>query len=254
MSNTNPPGVPQGSRRDRLRQDQQKATQEARVRNIVTFSVLGVALLAIVGVLVWVVMSAARPATVAGTTGEAGSETEFALLVGQSSAPVTVDIFQDFMCPFCGQFERANRDDLAAMVDAGTAQLRIHPMAFLDDASQGTQFSTRAANALVTVAKAEPDKVLAFNAALYDSQPEENTAGLTDAQIAELARGAGVSNETVATFASLANKSFVASATTKSFASGVKGTPTIKINGETFTGDLYTAGALKDAVAKAAAK
>ena len=127
-------------------------------------------------------------------------------------------------------------------------------MAFLDDASQGTQFSTRAANALVTVAKAEPDKVLAFNAALYDSQPEENTAGLTDAQIAELARGAGVSNETVATFASLANKSFVASATTKSFASGVKGTPTIKINGETFTGDLYTAGALKDAVAKAAAK
>ena len=31
MSNTNPPGVPQGSRRDRLRQDQQKAAQEAKV-------------------------------------------------------------------------------------------------------------------------------------------------------------------------------------------------------------------------------
>jgi protein-disulfide isomerase len=46
----------------------------------------------------------------------------------------------------------------------------------------------------------------------------------------------------------------VNSATTKSFASGVKGTPTVKINGEVFDGDLYTAGALKEAVTKAAAK
>lgn len=77
------------------------------------------------------------------------------------------------------------------MVDDGTVLLRIHPMNFLDDASLGTKYSTRAANAFVTVWKAEPDKALAFNKLLFANQPKENTTGLTDAQIAQIASQAG---------------------------------------------------------------
>ena len=60
-------------------------------------------------------------------------------------------------------------------------------MSFLDRTSQGARYSTRAANAFVTVAQADPDRILAFNRALYDNQPAEGTTGLTDAQLATLA-------------------------------------------------------------------
>lgn len=238
------------SRRDQLRAQQDKEARERKVRNSITFSILGVALLAVVGTLVWVVINASRPSD----TIVAGSTDQYAVLVGSDDAPVKVDIYLDFMCPYCGQFERANSADLNAVVEDGSAQLRIHAMSFLDQASQGTKFSTRAANAFVTVGKNEPDKVLAFNNILFENQPEENSAGLSDAQIADFARQAGVSNDTVAQFAAGANNSFVESTTKNAFANGVSGTPTVKINDTKFPGDMYTAGPLKAAIAEAAAK
>ncbi|MFZ1385274.1 MAG: thioredoxin domain-containing protein [Propionicimonas sp.] len=251
---TNPPaqpgGVPQGSRRAQLAADQERAAQERRVRNWVTMGILAVGLLAIVGTIVWAVVNASRAPQVSSPT--AGTSDNYTVVVGKADAPVTLAIYQDYMCPYCGEFERANRADLASLVDSGKARVEFHPMAFLDQASQGTKFSTRAANALVTVAKAQPDKVLDFNAALFDNQPQENTAGLSDAEIATIARGAGVTDDVVASFASLKNANFVANATSAAFASGVTGTPTVKINSEVFAGNLYAAGPLKTAVEAAA--
>lgn len=253
---TNPSNATnQPNRREQLQQQRDKEAKERKVRNLITYGILGVALLAIVGVIVAVVIGS-RNAPVAPGGGAATGD--YTLVVGQEDAPVTVSIYQDYMCPYCGQFERANREDLESMVDNGTAKIEFHVMNFLDQQSQGTRFSTRAANALVAVAKAEPDKVMAFNAALYDRQPAEGSAGLSDAEIADLAREAGVSNDVIATFASLSNEDFVNRSTTAAFASGVTGTPTVKINGETWPGaggsqPMYEAGNLKAAVEEAAA-
>lgn len=247
------PNTP-GNRREQLQHQREQQAKERKVRSIITFSILGVAVLAIVGVIVAVVLSVRNTPVAEGGGGATG---DYTLLVGQADAPVTLTIYQDFMCPYCGQFERANRDDLEAVVADGTAKVEFHVMNFLDDASQGTKFSTRAANALVAVAKAEPDKVMAFNAALYDNQPAENSPGLSDAEIANLARGAGVSNDVIATFAQLANQDFVNRSTSAAFASGITGTPTLKINGEVWPNDkttsIYEAGPLKAAIQQAAA-
>ncbi len=258
MSNkpTSPKNTPPNNRREQLQQQREQEAKERRIRNIITYGILGVAVLAIVGVIAAVVLST-RNAPVA--SGGGATTGEYTLVAGNADAPVTVAIYQDYMCPYCGRFERANRADLEAMVADGSAKIEFHLMNFLDDASQGTKFSSRAANALVAVAKAEPDKVMAFNAALFDGQPEENTAGLSDSQIADLARQAGVSNDVVATFAQMANQDFVNRSNTAAFQSGVTGTPTVKINGETWPaqgqgGLMYESGPLKAAVAEAAAK
>ena len=253
---TPPNQTPSGNRREQLQQQREQEAKERKVRNLITYGILGVAVLAIVGVIVAVALTS-RNAPVAQDGGAATGD--YTLVAGKPDAPVTISIYQDYMCPYCGNFERANRDDLESMVADGTAKVEFHVMNFLDDASQGTKFSSRAANALVAVAKAEPDKIMAFNAALFDAQPSEGSAGLSDAQIADLARQAGVSNDVIATFAQMANQQFVDRSTTAAFDSGVTGTPSVKINGETWPpqgqGNLmYEPGQLKAAVEAAAKK
>lgn len=240
------------SRRQQLRQEQAKAAQEARVRKIISIVALSVVGVAVIGGIVWAVMSMgtlAKPAPSKTNPVNAA----YTVTAGDAKAPVVVDIYQDYMCPYCGEFDRANAADLSALAASGQAQIRLHPMNFLDSASQGTKYSTRAANALVTVFKAEPDKVLAFNTALYEAQPAENTPGLTDAQIAEQAKAAGVSDATIATFTQLSNVEFVNNTTQAAFADGIESTPTILINGTAFNSKaIYTAGALRQAVEAAA--
>ncbi len=246
-----------GSRRQQLRQEQEKAAKEAKIRKIISIAALSVVGVAVIGGIVWAVMSMgtlAKPTASTNPTGSNPVNATYAVTVGNATAPVTVDIYQDYICPYCGDFERANSSDLAALAASGKVFLRLHPMNFLDGASQGTKYSTRAANALVTVFKAEPDKVLAFNSALYAVQPKENTPGLTDAQIAEQAKSAGVSDATIATFTQLSNVDFVNNTTQAAGADGVESTPTVLINGTQFTGNLFTAGPLRQAVEAAAQK
>lgn len=236
-----------GTRREQLQRQREQQAKESRVRNIVTFSILGVAVLAIVGVIVAVVLSSRNTPQAEGGGADSGNYT---IVVGQDGAPVTVSIFQDFICPYCGDFERTNRDDLEAMVEDGTAKIEFHLMNFLD--GNGRTFSTRAANALVEVARAEPENVMALNAAIYDNQPAEDGMGLTDAEIANLSRQAGVSNDVIATFAQLRHEDWVNSSNSAAFGLGVQSTPTVWIDGKQWQVS-FEAGALRAAVDEAAA-
>jgi len=210
---------------------------------------MSVAGLAVLATVVWAVFALVRsvPATPA-----AGPVDQSTVVIGKADAKVRVDVFQDFMCPFCGAFERANGADLKALVDAGTVRLVIHPMSFLDKQSGTARYSTRSANALFTVYKAEPDKALAFNAALYENQPAEGTPGPTDDQLKALATGVGVSQAVADSFTSMANEAAVVQATQSAFAAGINSTPTVKINGVKFAGDPTKAGVVKAAVEAAA--
>ena len=240
------------TRAQRLREEQERAAREKRIRTIVMISVVGVVALVLIGIVGWTVLGARakEQQPVAGVQiAEIGAVQGSTLVVGKKDAPVTLDVYQDYMCPYCGQFERANRADLQQLVADGTVRLVIHPLAFLDPQSAGSQYSSRAANAVVTVAQYQPDKLLAFNAILYDQQPAEGSSGLSDKQIAELARSVGVDDATVARFGADQTTAFVSSLTKAAFKNeGIKGTPTVKINGKVFDGDVYSAGPLKAAV------
>jgi protein-disulfide isomerase len=155
------------------------------------------------------------------------------------------------MCPFCGRFERANSGELERLVTDGTISMQLYPLAFLDKASSGTRYSSRAANAIATVADRAPARVLAFHNALFSRQPAEGGPGLTDDEIADLAGGAGVPPEVVSSFRERIFEPWIAKVTDTAFKSGITGTPTVKIDGTVFDGDLYTAGPLTQAIAAA---
>lgn len=237
------------TRAQRLREEQERAAREKRIRTIVMISVIGVVAIALIGIVGWTVLGAKDKQPVAGVQiAETGAVQGATLVVGKQDAPVTVDVYQDYMCPYCGQFERANRAEVEQLVADGTVRLVIHPLAFLDAQSDGSKYSSRAANAAVTVAQDRPDKLLAFNAILYDRQPAEGSKGLSDEQLAQLARTAGVDDATIQRFGADDITAYVASLTEAAFDGGIKGTPTVKINGAMFDGDLYSAGPFKAAV------
>lgn len=174
-------------------------------------------------------------------------------LVGDPAAPVTLELYYDYMCPACGAFEATNGEELSRLIDDGTLQVDLRVMAFLDEQSQGTEYSSRAANAYATVVDADPDHVWDFHAALYANQPSEGTEGLTDDQLAELATGAGVPADVADTFTDGIHRGWVAQMTQDAFGAGVNSTPTVKIDGQTYTGDWSTPGELTKAIEAAAA-
>ncbi len=105
-----------------------------------------------------------RAAVPSGVTGAADFD-KGALVVGEGTT--VVDTYIDPMCPYCGEFEKANGRALAGKVDEGTITLRVHPLNFLDPNSQGTNYSSRAGSALTCVAASDPKATLAYLAALY---------------------------------------------------------------------------------------
>jgi protein-disulfide isomerase len=191
----------------------------------------------------------AAPAS-SSTAVPAGATAKGAIVVG--TGPVTVTVYLDYLCPYCGRFERANSAELERLVADGTVRLELHPLAFLDKASRGTRYSTRTANAVASVADQAPGVVLAFSDALFAHQPAEGGPGLTDEQIASIATGAGVPADVAATFTAGRFEHWVATSTDAAFKrDGVTGTPTVKVNGKVFEGDLYTAGPLTAAITAA---
>ncbi|MBF4570869.1 thioredoxin domain-containing protein [Plantibacter sp. VKM Ac-2880] len=109
------------------------------------------------------------------------------------SGPKVVDLFIDPLCPFCKLFEETSGPMLFAEATAGRATLRVHPLAVLNRLSQGTSYSTRASAMFVAVAAQSPDDAQNFLIALYAQQPAENSTGLTDTQLQQMAVDAGSS-------------------------------------------------------------
>ena len=150
---------------------------------------------------------------------------------GLDASHTRLDVYYDFMCPICGYFEMSQGPTLDELRKDGKVDVYYHPISILDGASEGTAYSTRAASAATLVAEEAPDKFLTFSTALFVNQPEENSKGLTDAEIQDIASKAGVPADVVAKIPDHAYTSWVRSATEKASVAGVNGTPTLAING-----------------------
>lgn len=250
---------PRPSRREqasaeRLRKVQhEKAISDRRRRTVTALAVIVIAGLAI-AIVVAVVNSIRGDEVTAsdgGRSAPANLSATGAMVIGNAKAPVTVEIYFDYMCPACGAFERANGDELTRLLAGGDAVLELRPISFLDGQSEGTRYSTRTANAVATVADGAPESVWDFHRALYAAQPQEGTSGLTDQEIADIAVETGVPRGVVDRFTDADFNGWVADSTQQSFSAGVETTPTVLINGEMFTGDPFTVGPLTEAIQSA---
>ena len=155
-----------------------------------------------------------------------------AIAVGEGEG--SMDTYIDFMCPVCNQFEQIYGSAIEGLVADGTITLNVHPISILDRLSQGTDFSTRAANAMYCVAEADGTAALPFMQAMFENQPAEGSAGLSNEEMLAIAADSGVTGIDACVNDGEYSK-FVAAMTDRTpVAPGAQGigTPTIAVNGE----------------------
>jgi protein-disulfide isomerase len=155
---------------------------------------------------------------------------------GQPAAPVTIDVYEDFLCPFCERFETRNSDALTAALNEGKAKVNYHALNILDARTTPPGYSTLAANAALC---AVPAGIWpAFHARLFAEQPAEGSAGLTAAQLSAIGTSLGAGPGFTQCAEGNGNAAAITAATAAASADpglqtdGQFGTPTIAVGGQ----------------------
>lgn len=150
------------------------------------------------------------------------------IIAGDPNAPVTADVFFDFLCPACLMFEQYFAPVFAPFVEDGTLKVQYHPVSILDRKTGESRYSSRSANAAYCLADAQPEVAEPFIQALLNEQPELPQAGLTNEELAQVAAEVGATEEMSTC---LESEGFVPFAELQLRESGIRGTPTLFLNG-----------------------
>jgi len=148
----------------------------------------------------------------------------------EAGKPVKVVVYIDFICPVCKRFETTYNEQLTSLRNEGKISVEYRALGFLDQQST-TNYSSRAANAAACVVNESPEKYADFVNALFDKQPAEGGAGLSDDDLKKMATDVGAKSID----SCVEEKKFrpyVKVATQEAAAIGVTGTPTAFVDGK----------------------
>ncbi|WP_156753366.1 DsbA family protein [Actinokineospora pegani] len=181
------------------------------------------------------------------------------VLVGPDTARVTLDVYEDFLCPACGAFEDRYAEAMEKKMAEGTLRVRYHLVNLLNELSDPVGYSTDSANAALLAA--DEGKFLQFHKSLFDNQPAEGGRGWSKDQLIELGTAMGITSQAFAdgvragTYDSLVTEAYEKARGTESLlqegGSGQKGfgTPTLAVDNRvvdtsspTWLDDLVAAG------------
>jgi protein-disulfide isomerase len=239
----------EGARRERrqtelaARRDARRAKRSQPSRSsslLLPLSVLAiVAGLVVVGAIAWL-----RQDVPPSSLTEPLAPSDYSLAVGRTlglaDAPVTLEVWSDYQCPFCGFFattwERPVTDQYAA-----TGQLRIvyRDFAFIGPESLSAATAARCADA--------QGSFWQYHDYLFANQNGENKGWFSTARLAAIAQAVGLNLDTYnSCLADPSQRQAVQSETTQGRAQGVSSTPTLSIDGQLHTdfqsyGDLTAA-------------
>ncbi|MEI6220908.1 MAG: thioredoxin domain-containing protein [Actinomycetes bacterium] len=147
------------------------------------------------------------------------------------TAKVKVDVYEDFRCPNCRNFEAVNNSYVNGLVRAGKIQAVYHPMHFIASDSQLT--------AAAVACAADQGKFLELHTALYVNQPSatqmaENSPYWTNAQLILLGHSVGITSKTYDTCINDGKYlKWTDNINNDAASKNINATPTIIINGKT---------------------
>ena len=152
---------------------------------------------------------------------------------GSSDPKVVLSLYEDFLCPACGNFERQFGPTISKLIDTGAVAADYYMVAILN--SQGDGYSSRAGNAAYCVAAEDKAAFRRFHEALYtkELQPAEGSGVYPDdARLTELARQAGAGGSVPDC---ISKGTYVDMVEDLAGATQIRATPTVRINGEDYS-------------------
>ncbi|MEI5100028.1 thioredoxin domain-containing protein [Streptomyces sp. PmtG] len=177
-----------------------------------------------------------------------------AIPVGEDGAKSALTIWEDFRCPACKQFEDGYRSTIHELTRKGQLKVEYHLATLIDD-NMGGSGSLRAANAAACAQDA--GKFAPYHDVLFQNQPPEpDDAFADDDKLIEFA--GKVKGLDTAAFKKCVNDgthdSWVAKSDKAFEDAGLRGTPTVLLDGKDIFADQknpLTPAKLKAAVEKA---
>lgn len=177
----------------RAEREAAQAKQQAAAQRKKRLSILGgVAVLAAIIVAVAIVVSQSGGDDTAGGSEEGKAAAALVngipqdgLALGEPDAPLTIEEFVDYQCPFCAQY---SRDVFPTVIEqyirTGKARVVLRTLTFLgEDSVRAARFATAAGF---------QNRQWQFTEAFYAQQGEENTGYVTDDFLKKVAADAGV--------------------------------------------------------------
>ena len=221
--------------------------KERRQQRAMWITAGAVALLVIAGLVGFAVWQSQKPTTFATPASAVDDGGKQSGLVSAGTGPVTVEVYLDYMCPVCKQFEASAQPTLDQLIVDNKIRLVWHTLGFLDGQST-TKYSTRASSA--SACAADGGKLKEFGEALYARQPAEGGPGLTDDELISIGGQVGLNAPSFAQCVRDGKyKTWVNHVNEAAAKRGVNGTPTVFINGKLI--DDRTPAGIKAAVAAA---
>lgn len=217
--------------------------QEAKRRNRMYAGVAAALVLVVVVGFLWMRASDSTQDIDAPAAGS-----DHGVTIGDPDAPHQVVIYEDFLCPFCGELESATRADLTQAAADGKVYVEYRPFVLLDRIGP---YSEEATNAFAVVLDAAgPEVAKEFHDVLYTNQPAEDADPFpSDDELVEWAVEAGATEADVRPgIEGMAQQDWVDAATQAALDAGVQGTPTVLLDGEAFGGDSANVDELADSL------
>lgn len=152
------------------------------------------------------------------------------LTVAKKGDPINITMYVDANCVHCADFEATYGEQIDDWLASGDVNIEYRNVGYLDGGSP-TNYSSRGANALACVADVSPTAYMKFVKALWGHYPEGE---MKNSELAQMAIDNGADESVKDCIDSDKFRPFVKYATTAGQYDGVKGTPSIFIQGKEF--------------------
>lgn len=171
-------------------------------------------------------------------TNSSSSDLPWAVPVNTAAGKPTLSIWEDFQCPICGEFDKANGPTLEKWVTEGKINLVWRLATFIDNnyakTSPNPYSSYRASMAYgcaIDAGKGEAYRTLVFN-----NQPATEGDGWTNQQLLDFGKQVGITGDAYTTFETCFNDQTYGQWVTNNVVTfnndQIPGTPTLFINGK----------------------
>ncbi|MGH3374103.1 MAG: thioredoxin domain-containing protein [Actinoallomurus sp.] len=223
----------QRSARERLAEERKRQAQKQQRARRLTISLSGLVIVALAVVITVYFVNKKDPNAYTGAFAPTSRQTDGAILASKPGAKAPkLEVFEDFQCPICHEFENASGSTIKRLAAAGKVNVLYYPFwLFKQQAEPIKGNSERAANAALC---APADKWIQYHDAIYKHQPAEGSKGFSNKDLIGWGKDLGFDTPQFEQCVNGNQKQSQVDAMTN-FAENtrkVTGTPTVFLNGQ----------------------